>query len=263
MTDDLYQVPLERFTSARDALAGKLKASGDKAAAAEVKRLRKPSLPAWAVNQVVWQARDSWDRLHAAAQALRQLQEQGAAPDDLRKATREQREALQECETHASELLAAHGHTVSPAVLQKVSHTLLALAYEASGETPGRLDQDLPAPGFDALAGLTIAPPVARPATPPKATGEELPLTRGVEAGDVEAERARERQVKVAAEARLTEARRALAAASNRLAEAEALRVSLERQLEAARRASDDARRGVAAAEDEVKAAEASPQRTK
>ena len=48
--DDLYGLPLGEFTATRDALAARLKAAGDKEAAAEVKRARKPSVPAWAAN---------------------------------------------------------------------------------------------------------------------------------------------------------------------------------------------------------------------
>jgi len=48
--DDLYGLPLERFTPERDALAKELAAGGDRAGAARVKALRKPVVAAWAVN---------------------------------------------------------------------------------------------------------------------------------------------------------------------------------------------------------------------
>ena len=73
MTDELYQVPLGEFTAARDALAARLKASGDKDAAAAARKARKPSIAAWASNQVVWHAGEEWQRLRAATQALRNL----------------------------------------------------------------------------------------------------------------------------------------------------------------------------------------------
>src|SRR5439155_7398313 len=47
----LYGLPLDEFTRARDALAKERTRAGDKAAAADVKALRKPSLTAWALNQ--------------------------------------------------------------------------------------------------------------------------------------------------------------------------------------------------------------------
>ena len=45
--DELYALPLEEFTAARDRLAKKLREDGDKAAADGVKALKKPSVPSW------------------------------------------------------------------------------------------------------------------------------------------------------------------------------------------------------------------------
>ena len=50
--DELFDLPPTEFIAARDALAKQLKADGDAGAAAEVKALRRPSVAAWAVNQV-------------------------------------------------------------------------------------------------------------------------------------------------------------------------------------------------------------------
>ena len=62
--DRLYQLPLSEFVSARNALA---KESGTDSA--EIRSLPKPSLPAWAVNQLYWRRRDVYDDLIAAALA--------------------------------------------------------------------------------------------------------------------------------------------------------------------------------------------------
>ncbi len=64
--DKLYQLPLEEFTAARNALA---KEAGP--AAAEVKALQKPPLAAWAINQVYWRGRPAFHALTASASALR------------------------------------------------------------------------------------------------------------------------------------------------------------------------------------------------
>jgi hypothetical protein len=241
MTDELYQVPLGEFTTARDALAARLKAAGDKAAAAEAKRARKPSVAAWAANQVVWHAGKEWQRLQAATQALREKHEKSASPDELRQAGRLQREALLACESRASELLEKHGHAASPAILQKVGHTLLALAYGASDATPGRLDHELQAPGFEALAGMTLAAPVPAGAAPAGDAGETAP----------------KRAEQKAAEARLAEARRAVLKARARLATEEDRCAAVEKQVETARQHRDEARRRLEAAEAEEAAAKA------
>src|SRR5437868_2942872 len=100
-SEPLYQVPLDEFTAARDALAARLKAAGDAPGAAAIKRLRKPSLPAWAANQIVWHAEPLWRRLREAAVALRTQHARAAAAVELRRAAAEQREALLAAEARA------------------------------------------------------------------------------------------------------------------------------------------------------------------
>ena len=73
VADRLYAEPLSGFTPARDA-AARAASTGedaDKALATRIKSLRKPSVAAWAVNQVYWQQRDVYDRLMEAAGDLR------------------------------------------------------------------------------------------------------------------------------------------------------------------------------------------------
>ena len=258
MDDELYQVPLAEFTKTRDAIAARRKAAGEKDAAAELKRVKKPSLPAWAANQVVWRAADAWQRLRDAASAMRRAYQKAPAPDEVREATREQREALAACEARASEMLAQHGHAVTPAVLEKVGHTLLALAYGAPEVTSGRLETDLPPPGFEALAGLTLAPPPRRqvPATVvPREEREPEPPAEA--ARPTEAERARHLAALRAAEARQAESRRAVVRARARLEGDEQRVLALEDQLEAARRDRDGARQQLEAALVEDRAAAA------
>ena len=64
--DRLYQLPLEEFTPARNALA---KTAG--AEAARVKALSKPPVAAWAVNQLHWRKGEIWNALVAAAENAR------------------------------------------------------------------------------------------------------------------------------------------------------------------------------------------------
>ena len=83
--DDLYALPLAEFTAARNALA---KSSGDKSIA----KLRKPSAPAWALNQAARSNKGDVARfLHAAAR-VRSAADR-AALDDLRAAEADVRRA--------------------------------------------------------------------------------------------------------------------------------------------------------------------------
>ena len=64
--DALFQLPPGEFTAARNALASRLKKGGHADEAEAVKALPKPSVSAWAVNQLFWKHRKPFDRLMAA-----------------------------------------------------------------------------------------------------------------------------------------------------------------------------------------------------
>src|SRR5437762_1838239 len=71
-TDPLYQLPLDEFTAARNALA---KETGD----ASIKKLEKPSLAAWAVNQLYWHKRKLYDDVVKTSGQLRTAYKQQLA----------------------------------------------------------------------------------------------------------------------------------------------------------------------------------------
>ena len=68
--DDLYRLPLGEFTGARNALAKSLSKDDAKL----VKALEKPTVVPWAVNQVYWRARSTYDRLMKSGEKLRAAQ---------------------------------------------------------------------------------------------------------------------------------------------------------------------------------------------
>jgi hypothetical protein len=160
--DRLYQLPLSEFVTARNALA---KESG--ADAAEVRSLQKPSLPAWAVNQLYWQRRDVYDDLIARAQDLRATHDatlSGKRPD-LRGASRAHEDAVDAALKATLGLLAGDGQPVTEATRQAVATTLRGLPAD---EPPGRLTRQLQPRGFEMLAGaprggtVRVAPPPAK-----------------------------------------------------------------------------------------------------
>src|SRR5688500_1165037 len=73
--DDLYGLPLDRFVAERGALAKALRADGRRDEAARVAALRKPSVAAWAVNQLARTQRRAMRELLAAGDELRDAQE--------------------------------------------------------------------------------------------------------------------------------------------------------------------------------------------
>jgi hypothetical protein len=157
--DELYQLPLSEFTPARNALATRLRKSGKVADADDVRSLVKPSIPAWAVNQIFWKHRPAFDRLLTSGDRLRKAQSSTLAgkSGDVRGALDGVREALSELSRLAASELEAVGHNPSPGAMRAVTATLEALsAYGTSAAVPhlGRLVDEVDPPGFETLAAL-------------------------------------------------------------------------------------------------------------
>jgi hypothetical protein len=157
--DELFKLPLEQFTAARNALVARLKRSGHAEQADQVKALNKPPLSAWAVNQLFWHHRKAFDDLLATGEKFRQAQaaKLGGKASDLRGALEARRESLAALTQSASALLRDAGHTPGPDIMRRVTTTLEALAsYGTHPDAPeaGRLTGDVDAPGFEALAAL-------------------------------------------------------------------------------------------------------------
>ena len=74
--DDLYGLPLDRFIPERDALAKSLRADTKRDEAAEVTAMRKPTVAAWAVNQLVRTQGRAVGELFEAGDELRDAQAQ-------------------------------------------------------------------------------------------------------------------------------------------------------------------------------------------
>jgi hypothetical protein len=93
--DELFALPLDEFTAARNALAKRLKQDGDAEAAEAVRTLSKPSVAAWAVNQLARRDPETVRSLLNVAARLRSAQERSLkgerAADELRAAQAEER----------------------------------------------------------------------------------------------------------------------------------------------------------------------------
>jgi hypothetical protein len=149
--DQLYQLPLDEFTAARNALA---KEAGPRAA--EVKKLEKPNLAAWTVNQLYWHERKLYDEVVKAAERMRAVYKQMLAGKsaDVRGAEGIHQEALKEAKQAARRLLEEGGHPNPDTVMMPVAETLDALPGE---EPPGRLTKPLRRMGFNVLEGVPIS----------------------------------------------------------------------------------------------------------
>jgi hypothetical protein len=133
--DGLYGLPLEEFTAARNRLARALRAQGRREAAAHVARLTKPSLAAWAVNQVMRTQRNDAQRLLSAGERLRSAHANLAAgrgsADELRAASEAEQAAVRRLINAAEGLLTGRGRSLGDAVVDRVRETLHATAADA------------------------------------------------------------------------------------------------------------------------------------
>ena len=160
--DAVFQLPLDEFTAARNALAATLKTAGRADEAARVKALPRPPVSAWAVNQLYWRHRKTFSQFMAAGEKLRQaqaarLRDARSKGADIREPLEARRRALSELAGHASALLKETGHTATPDLMRRMTTTLDALATygeRPEGPRPGRLTRDVDAPGFEALTSL-------------------------------------------------------------------------------------------------------------
>jgi hypothetical protein len=124
-----------------------------------VRKLAKPSVVAWAVNQVYWHARHTYDRLIKSGERVRKAQIAAleGRSADVRAASDAHRQAIGEAVKEAGRLAQASGSQPSPDALMRTFEAV-SIAPEPP-EPPGRLTKELRPPGFEALAGVT---PVVR-----------------------------------------------------------------------------------------------------
>jgi hypothetical protein len=252
--DRLYQLPLEEFTPARNALAKEVAAEGGPAG--EVKKLAKPPAAAWAINQVHWSRREVFDAFMASAEGLRRAHADVLVGKraDLRAAGTAHEESLEAMLKAALGVLKDAGHPATDATKQAIATTLRALP--GANERPGRLATLLQPRGFEMLAGMPAATaPAPKPA--PRAPAKE-PASKDAKA-DARARDAERARALAKAKDAVADAAKAEKAAAQavRQEEFEAARSSREvvraqSRLDEARAALDAAQQAVEEAEQEV-----------
>jgi hypothetical protein len=160
--DELYALPPGEFTRERDERAKALRKEGRREEADAVKALRKPTLAAWALNQLARRRPKDVERLIAAGAALRAAQEELLAGGDRKAfqgAAAKERDLVAELSQQAVELAAEAGERPSPALTEKIAATLHAAALDeetAEELRAGRLVREREAIG--GFGGMTAAP---------------------------------------------------------------------------------------------------------
>jgi hypothetical protein len=245
--DRLYGVPLEEFVRARNALAARLRKSGKADAATQIARLRKPSAPLWAINQLARTDPAAVAGLIEATEALRDAQLGRPRGGDPGARAAAQRTALEGLADRAAALLHPESADVPADTRARLSASLLGAATDRDLREDlrrGRLDRELKAPGFEVFAGARPVTPAAPPRAPSRADAR------------------RRREAEARAEAAVRAARkeaRALEARADRLARAAAsaarAAATAKEAAERARQAAGEAGAGLRAAEERLAAA--------
>lgn len=202
--DRLYSLPLDEFTSDRNAIAKAAKDNGDDDAATRVKALKKPSVGAWTLNQL---ARKHSDEI-AELLSIRDDLERAGPPQELRELTRKRRDLVAKLTKMARSILETSEHGASHATVEKVSQGLLAGGNDEDRELlrKGRMTQEPTSSGLEAFGFGTDLSEESNtsPKAPLKAQREVQRLRR-------EAERLQQESARLAQEAEFADeqARRA------------------------------------------------------
>ncbi|MGH3472270.1 MAG: hypothetical protein ACRDPG_09535, partial [Nocardioidaceae bacterium] len=157
--DALYALPPEEFVAARSAVVKQAKAVGDSGLATSLRSLRKPTLAAWLVNQLVRQRPEAIQPLLDLGDELREVMPT-LSSDDLRDLTRQRFRLVSSLVDQARSLAREHGRALSDNVAQDVRATLDAtLSNPGSAElvAEARLADALHVSGFGVEPGRTSA----------------------------------------------------------------------------------------------------------
>ena len=248
--EELYALSPGDFTAARDERVAQARASGNRDLARAIGALRRPTVSAWLVNQLVREARDQVGELLALGESLRQAHED-LAGEQVRELSVQRRRLVATLVAEAKRLAERDGRPAGLQVEREVEATLqaaLADADAAAAVRAGCLASPL------SYAGLGVgdeAGAVSWQRAPARArAGDEAPA--GKKAPAKEKAPARER----------ASARRpgeTAAGRAARLAAEEAERKARQAAAEEERRAAKiaEAEQAVRRAEDAVTAAEA------
>jgi hypothetical protein len=258
--DRLHAVPLEDFVAERKRLAKELRGAGERAAAAELAKLPKPSAPAWALNNLARTEPDAVEAWLDAAEALRDasVHADRSSAGALRAAMAAHREATRTLLAALRDRTRPNGRELSEPMLDRARDLLQAATADAQAAERLRAGRVVEGGEDAAAAGEEEADGAAEiPTTKPRgSTGRgsadraaERRAAKEREAGEREAAaRAELERLVAGAEQRLSELRdaaeeRAAAAgeAGERLEEARRTLHRSESEAAAAREAADEA----------------------
>ena len=174
--EQLNAVPLEDFVAERKRLAKDLRSDGNKAGAAEVAKLAKPTPPAWALNHVAREDPDAVARWLEAAEELREASAHAAevGGDALRAAIAAHRTATTELATLVRDRARPGGRALSAPMIDRVRALLQSATVDpelAERLRAGRISEEDEADDLAPAFGTEIPAGGTKRAAPKTAAG--------------------------------------------------------------------------------------------
>lgn len=164
--DELYGLPPEDFTAARDGKVRAARDAGDRALAAAIGRLRKPTVTAWVLNLLVRDQPEVGEQLIELGADLRQAQETLSGPA-LKELGGQRQKLVSALVRSARRIAAREGHQVTQATsfeLEQTLHAALADPAVAEQVAAGRLVKATSRTGLESALGEPV--PEEKPARP-------------------------------------------------------------------------------------------------
>lgn len=178
---ELYALPLDQFTRARDALAKEVSSKGRAKEAQAIRKLKRPVVAAWVVNRLAQQHPERIETFLDSARDLEKAHRRamaGLSPEHLKEANRAFQQALDALLKEVNASLAATGRPTTGDLIRQIEETLRAAALGTEEErsilAQGMLTRPLQSSGFGSFSPLLLvgsAPRRAAPATSPSPSG--------------------------------------------------------------------------------------------
>lgn len=262
IADRLYALEPGEFTAARDAAVKEHR--GDKELAAAIKKLKKPSLAAWAVNVLVRREDEQIGEVLGLGESLRAAAE-SLDGEELRALTRQRRQLTAALTSTARTLAREYGLRLTPAVSDQVDGVLNAALLDpvaaevvrsglvlSAFTSTGVSEVDVPAVcAVPEAVGSWIARPTEAPETP---EDHAPPRLKVVPDTAVRLEAARERVEEAAAA--LTQATAELDEAESSLKDLQARRLQLGQEMDELQRRLAELEESVDEVEEDIEEAE-------
>ncbi|MDQ0938481.1 hypothetical protein [Streptomyces sp. V1I1] len=260
---ELYGLHPADFTAARNEHAAAARKAGNRTLAGRIQALRRPTLSAWASNQLVRRQPDQVPPLISLGESLRQAHRE-LDGEQLRELSRQQHALVGTVARQARQLAAEVGHPVSEDIQHEIEatlHAVLADPQAAQEWVAGQLTKPLSPPvGFTAATADTVPHPAPSSTGQPDTAAAEEPKKvrreKRAQLGQAKKDAKAAEQQALACEEELTQAETDRERAEKRLQEAEKETAALAEQLKQAKERQRVARDGEGEARNRAREAE-------